>query len=100
MATNPSSVTLPTEGVKEETLRQLAKDIVTNLSEKELLKKQEDETEPLCKMLIKGKASKLINIVSSVLQTYYSSGTSYSKGFDTDLQMTFLIEKVKDSQKE
>ena len=79
-------------------LRELAKNIVTNLSEKDLLKKEE-ETEVVCKMLIKGKASRLRDIIAKVLDTYYGSGNSYQKAFDTELKVTFMVEKVKDSQK-
>lgn len=80
-------------------LRELAKNIVTNLSEKDLLKKEEDSTEVVCKMLIKGKASRLRDIIAKVLDTYYGGGGTYTKPFDTELKVTFMVEKVKDSQK-
>lgn len=79
-------------------LRELAKNIVTNLSEKDLLKKEED-TEVVCKMLIKGNASKLRDIIARVLDTYYGSGGTYTKAFDTELKVTFMVEKVKDGEK-
>ena len=66
--------------------------LITNLSDK-----KEEETEVLCKLCIKGKASKLANVLSNLMSTYYQSNSSYSKGFDTELKMTFMIEKVKDS---
>lgn len=104
MATTNSNLTDNTtlqqqEGIRDEALRKLAKNIVTNLSEKELLKKEEGEGEVVCKMLIKGKASKLRDIIAKVLDTYYGGGGTYLKAFDTELKVTFMIEKVKDSQK-
>lgn len=99
MATPNNNTLKVQEGVKEDQLRELAKNIVTNLSEKDLLKKEEP-TDVVCKMLIKGKASKLRDIIAKVLDTYYGSGGTYTKAFDTELKVTFMVEKVKDSQKE
>ena len=98
MATTNNNTLKVQEGIKEDQLRELAKNIVTNLSEKDLLKKEE-ETDVVCKMLIKGKASKLRDIIAKVLDTYYSGGGTYSKAFDTELKVTFMIEKVKETQK-
>ena len=98
MATTNNNTLKVQEGIKEDQLRELAKNIITNLSEKDLLKK-EDETDVVCMMLIKGKASKLRDIIAKVLDTYYGSGTNYQKGFDTELKVTFMIEKVKETQK-
>ena len=99
MATTNNNTLKVQEGIKEDQLRELAKNIITNLSEKDLLKKGEDSTEVVCKMLIKGKASRLRDIIAKVLDTYYGSGTNYQKGFDTELKVTFMIEKVKETQK-
>ena len=99
MATANNNTLKHQETIKDDQLRDLAKNIVTNLSEKELLKKDEDETEVVCKMLIKGKASRLRDIIAKVLDTYYGTGNSYQKAFDTELKVTFMVEKVKDSQK-
>jgi hypothetical protein len=56
---------------------------------------KDDEKDVLCKMVIKGKASGLVNILQNVLATYYRSDSTYTKGFDTNLKMTFMIEEIK-----
>ncbi len=77
--------------VKQETIEKLAKNVLTNMSNKEL----EEDGNVLCKMVIKGKASGLVNILQNVLATYYKSDSTYTKGFDTNLKMTFMIEEIK-----
>lgn len=78
--------------VNQETIEKLAKNVLTNMSNEEL---KDDEKDVLCKMVIKGKASGLVNILQNVLATYYRSDSTYTKGFDTNLKMTFMIEEVK-----
>lgn len=77
--------------VNQETIEKLAKNVLTNMSNKEL----EEDGNVLCKMVIKGKASSLVGILQNVLSTYYRSDSTYTKGFDTNLKMTFMIEEVK-----
>ena len=98
MATTNNNTLKPQEAIKDDQLRELAKSIATNLSEKELLEKEEEPTEVVCKMLIKGKATKLRDIIAKVLDSYYGGG-QYQKAYDHELKITFMIEKVKDSQK-
>ncbi len=76
--------------VNQETIEKLAKNVLTNMSNKEL---EKEEREVLCKMVVKGKASNLSNIVSQVFSTYYKSSSSYSRGFDKELVVTLMIEK-------
>lgn len=76
--------------VNQETIEKLAKNVLTNMSNKEL---EKEEREVLCKMVIKGKASSLTNIITQVFTTYYKSPTSYNRGFDKDLVVTLMIEK-------
>jgi hypothetical protein len=78
--------------VSQETVEKLAKNVLTNMSNEEL---KDDEKDVLCKMVIKGKASALVNILQNVLTTYYRSDSTYTKGFDTNLKMTFMIEEIK-----
>lgn len=78
--------------VNQETIEKLAKNVLTNMSNEEL---KDDEKDVLCKMVIKGKASALVNILQHVLATYYRSDSTYTKGFDTNLKMTFMIEEIK-----
>jgi len=78
--------------VNQETIEKLGKNVLTNMSNEEL---KDDEKDVLCKMVIKGKASGLVNIVQNVLGTYYRSDSTYTKGFDTNLKMTFMIEEIK-----
>ena len=77
--------------VNQETIEKLAKNVLTNMSNEEL----EEDGNVLCKMVIKGKASGLVNILQNVLATYYRSDSTYTKGFDTNLKMTFMIEEIK-----
>ena len=75
--------------------------------EAEILAKLKDEivkmmpTEPvektkpkevLCKMMLKGKASTLNNTISNIMSNFYRSSSSYSKGFDKDVIVTFMVE--------
>lgn len=85
---------MPVPTLTKEQVEQLEKEgyIVTNLGDK-----KEDEGEVICKMAICGKASKLKNVVDSMLCTLSGGGTSYSKAFDTQIKLTLMIEKVKDS---
>ena len=55
--------------ITPEQVQQMQKDgyLITNLSSK-----KEDDGEVLCKMVIKGKVSKLRNLTDSVLGAYYS----------------------------
>lgn len=84
---------MPVPTLTKEQVEQLEKEgyIVTNLGEK-----KENEGEVICKMAICGKASKLSNVVSSIFSTLFSSGSSYSKSFDTQIKLTIMVEKVKD----
>ena len=72
--------------VSQETIEKLAKNVLTNMSNKEL---EKEEREVLCKMVVKGKASNLRNIVDQVFSTYYNN----NRGFDKDLVVTLMIEK-------
>lgn len=76
--------------VNQETIEKLAKNVLTNMSNKEL---EKEEREVLCKMVVKGKASNLRNIVDQVFSTYYKSSSNYNKGFDKELVVTLMIEK-------
>lgn len=85
---------MPVPALTNEQVEQLKKSgyIITNLGDK-----KEDEGEVICKMAICGKASKLRNVVDSMFSTLSGGGTSYSKAFDTQIKLTLMIEKVKDS---
>lgn len=76
--------------VKQETIEKLAKNVLINMSNKEL---EKEEREVLCKMVVKGKVSNLRNIVDQVFSTYYKSPSNYNKGFDKELVVTLMIEK-------
>lgn len=76
--------------VNKETIEKLAKNVLTNMSNEEL---KDDEKDVLCKMVIKGKASNLRNIVDQVFSTYYKSSSNYNRGYDKDLVVTLMIEK-------
>lgn len=76
--------------VNQETMEKLAKNVLTNMSNKEL---EKEEREVLCKMVIKGKASSLTNIITQVFTTYYKSPSNYNRGFDKELVVTLMIEK-------
>lgn len=76
--------------VNQETIEKLAKNVLTNMSNKEL---EKEEREVLCKMVVKGKASNLRNIVDQVFSTYYKSSSNYNRGYDKDLVVTLMIEK-------
>ena len=83
--------------VSTETLQRLTKNVLTNMSEKELKK---DEGDVLCKMVIKGKASKIKGIVDEVLKTYhesaYNSGGIYHPEIDKELKLTLMIQEDKE----
>lgn len=76
--------------VNQETIEKLAKNVLTNMSNKEL---EKEEREVLCKMVVKGKASGLRNIVDQVFSNYYKSSSNYNRGYDKDLVVTLMIEK-------
>jgi hypothetical protein len=76
--------------VNQETIEKLAKNVLTNMSNKEL---EKEEREVLCKMVVKGKASGLRNIVDQIFSNYYKSSGNYTKGYDKDLVVTLMIEK-------
>ena len=85
--------------VNQETLEKLAKNVLSNMSTKEL---KEDEGDVLCKMVIKGKASRLKTIVDKVLDAYYAS--AYTSGgihhpeINKSLKMTFMIQEVQEEK--
>jgi hypothetical protein len=85
--------------ITSEQVQQMQKDgyLITNLSSK-----KEDEGEVLCKMAIKGKATKLKNIMDSILSSYYASPyTANNKHYpevNPELKLTMMIEKVKESE--
>lgn len=76
--------------VKQETIEKLAKNVLTNMSNKEL---EKEEREVLCKMAVKGKASGLRNIVDQIFSNYYKTSSNYTRGFDKELAVTLMIEK-------
>ena len=82
--------------VNQETIEKLTKNVLTNMSTNEL---KEEEGNVLCKMAIKGKASKLKTILDDILNTYYQSPYSSNgvrhEGKDEVLKVTFMIEDVK-----
>jgi len=85
--------------VNKETLEKLAKNVLTNMSTKEL---KEDEGDVLCKMVIKGKASRLKIIVDRVLDTYYesayTSGGIHHPEINKNLKMTFMIQEAQEEK--
>lgn len=85
--------------VNKETLEKLAKNVLTNMSTKEL---KEDEGDVLCKMVIKGKASRLKTIVDKVLDAYYesayTSGGIHHPEINKNLKMTFMIQEVQEEK--
>lgn len=97
MATNVNQISKAVTQITAEQIEQLQKDgyIVTNLSNQ----KREEEGEVLCKMAIKGNASKLRSIVESIICSLYQSSGNYTKGFDTYIKLTLMIEKAKEDKK-
>lgn len=85
--------------VNQETIEKLAKNVLTNMSTKEL---KEDEGDVLCKMVIKGKASRLKTIVDKVLDAYYesayTSGGVHHPEINKSLKMTFMIQEAKEEK--
>ena len=85
--------------VNQETIKKLAKNVLTNMSTKEL---KEDEGDVLCKMVIKGKASRLKIIVDKVLDAYYesayTSGGVHHPEINKSLKMTFMIQEAKEEK--
>ena len=83
---------MPVPALTNEQVEQLKKSgyIITNLGDK-----KEDEGEVICKMAICGKASKLRNVVDSMFGTLSGADSSYNKGFDTNIRLTLMIEKIK-----
>lgn len=83
---------MPVPNLTKEQVEQLEKEgyIVTNLGEK-----KENDSEILCKMAINGKASKLRNVMDTMMSTLYATDSSYNKGFDTNIRLTLMIEKIK-----
>jgi hypothetical protein len=85
--------------VNQETIEKLAKNVLTNMSTKEL---KEDEGDVLCKMVIKGKASRLKTIVDKVLDAYYesayTSGGIHHPEINKSLKMTFMIQEAKEEK--
>ena len=85
--------------VNQETIEKLAKNVLTNMSTKEL---KEDEGDVLCKMVIKGKASRLKTIVDKVLDAYYesayTSGGVHHPEINKSLKMTFMIQETKEEK--
>ena len=69
------------------------------MSTKEL---KEDEGDVLCKMVIKGKASRLKTIVDKVLDAYYesayTSGGVHHPEINKNLKMTFMIQEAKEEK--
>ena len=85
--------------VNQETIEKLAKNVLTNMSTKE---RKEDEGDVLCKMVIKGKASRLKTIVDKVLDAYYesayTSGGVHHPEINKSLKMTFMIQEAKEEK--
>ena len=85
--------------VNQETIEKLAKNVLTTMSTKEL---KEDEGDVLCKMVIKGKASRLKTIVDKVLDAYYesayTSGGVHHPEINKSLKMTFMIQEAKEEK--
>ena len=82
-----------------EALGTVSKTVETPVISKEIAKmmpKEKIEKTPprevLCKMVIKGKASKLQLIIDNVINTYYRTSSSYQSGFDKELIVTLMIE--------
>ena len=83
--------------ITSEQVQQMQKDgyLVTNLTDK-----KEDDGEVLCKMAIKGKVSKLRNLMDTVLGAFYSSPyVSNSKNYpevNPTIKLTLMVEEVKE----
>jgi hypothetical protein len=77
-----------------EKVKQLEKEgcLVSNLD-------KEEKGEVVCKMAVRGKASKLRGILDTLMCMFSQSSGSYGKGFDTELKVTLLIEKIQDIEK-
>jgi hypothetical protein len=78
----------------------LSKEIVEEIA-KMMPKEKIEKTPPrevLCKMVIKGKASKLQLIIDNVINTYYRTSSSYQSGFDKELIVTLMIEEGEDKE--
>lgn len=90
-------IDVSSSSVSTETLQRLAKNVLTNMSEKEL---NNNEGDVLCKMVIKGKASKIKNIVDEVLKTYYesayTSGGIHHPEINKELKLTLMIQEDKE----
>ena len=70
--------------------KEIAEEMVKMLPKEKIEKTQPKEV--LCKMMIKGKASKLQSIIDQVINTYYRNSSSYQSGFDKELIVTLMIE--------
>ena len=96
---NGDEESVSSSSVNKETLEKLAKNVLTNMSTKEL---KEDEGDVLCKMVIKGKASRLKTIVDKVLDAYYesayTSGGIHHPEINKSLKMTFMIQEAKEEK--
>ena len=80
--------------------KEIAEEMVKMMPKEKIEKTQPKEV--LCKMMIKGKASKLQSIIDQVINTYYRNSSAYQSGFDKELIVTLMIEdgeekKVKSS---
>lgn len=87
---SPSMIDTPT----------ISKEIVEEII-KMMPKEKIEETQPkevLCKMMIKGKASKLQSIIDQVINTYYRDSNAYQSGFDKELIVTLMIEDGEDKE--
>ena len=81
---------MSSSSVDKAKLEELAHNVLTNMSKKEL---EDTEGDVLCKMVIKGKASSLASILGQVMSAYYKTSGNYTKGFDTNLKITLMIQK-------
>lgn len=81
---------MSSSSVDKAKLEELAHNVLTNMSKKEL---EDTEGDVLCKMVIKGKASSLTSILGQIMSAYYRSSGNYTKGFDTNLKLTLMIQK-------
>lgn len=97
MTENGKYIDVSSSSVSTDTLQRLTKNVLTNMSEKELKK---DEGDVLCKMVIKGKASKIKGIVEEVLKTYYesayTSGGIHHPEINKELKLTLMIQEDKE----
>lgn len=82
-------------GLTQEQLDKLTKQIMKMMPTEPIEKTKPNNV--LCKMVMKGKASSLANTLSSIMNHFYKSNSSYSKGFDKELIITLMVEEAPSS---